>query len=178
MEKARSLSFRQLCKFGVMERIAVFAGSFDPFTSAHLSIAKRASSLFDRIFIVVAQNVNKKSLFPVEVRMRFIQKAVAGLRNISVESYSGLTVDFAQKNAAKYLVRGIRSSAEFDAERNLAWNNRRLASEIETVFLQIEPEFADVSSSAVREVLKFGGDISSMVPSTILHDILHETEKL
>ena len=87
-------------------------------------------------------------------------------------------MDFAKKNAAKYLVRGIRSSAEFDAERNLAWNNRRLASEIETVFLQIEPEFADVSSSAVREVLKFGGDISSMVPSTILHDILHETEKL
>lgn len=80
-----------------MERIAVFAGSFDPFTLAHLSIAKRASSLFDRIFIVVAQNVNKKSLFPVEVRMRFIQKAVAGLRNISVESYSGLTVDFAKK---------------------------------------------------------------------------------
>ena len=161
-----------------MERIAVFAGSFDPFTLAHLSIAKRASSLFDRIFIVVAQNVNKKSLFPVEVRMRFIQKAVAGLRNISVESYSGLTVDFAQKNAAKYLVRGIRSSAEFDAERNLAWNNRRLASEIETVFFYLVPEFADVSSSAVREVLKFGGDISSMVPSTILHDILHETEKL
>ena len=94
-----------------------------------------------------------------------------------MKSYAGLTGNFATENGAKFLLRGIRSPNEFDIERNLAWNNARLYPEIETVYLQIEAENAAVSSSAVREILKFGGDISSMVPPSILGDILNATEK-
>ena len=160
-----------------MERIALFAGSFDPFTVAHFSLAKRASALFDRVIIAVGENVQKHPLFSTELRVKLIQKATANLENVCVKSYAGLTGNFATENGAKFLLRGIRSPNEFDIERNLAWNNARLYPEIETVYLQVEAENAAVSSSAVREILKFGGDISSMVPPSILGDILNATEK-
>ena len=156
-----------------MERIAVFAGSFDPFTVAHLAIVKRASAIFDRVIVVVGKNVQKNSLLSVETRMRFVQKATANLKNVTVDSFDGLTVEYMKNSGAKFLVRGIRSAVEFDAERNLAWNNQMLYPQAETVFLQIEPELA----SAVREILHFGGDVSKMIPAEFFPDLISEMEK-
>ena len=177
MAKVLSSSFPQLCKFEAMDRIAVFAGSFDPFTVAHLAIVKRACAIFDRVIVVVGKNVLKHSLLTVETRMHFIAKATAGLKNVTVDSFDGLTVDYMKKSGAKFLVRGIRSSVEFEAERNLAWNNQMLFPEAETVFLQVDPQFAAISSTAVREILHFGGDVSKMVPKEFYADLIHETEK-
>ncbi|MDD6091859.1 MAG: pantetheine-phosphate adenylyltransferase [Hallerella succinigenes] len=160
-----------------MERIAVFAGSFDPFTVAHLAIVKRASAIFDRVIVVVGKNVQKNSLLSVETRMRFVQKATANLKNVTVDSFDGLTVEYMKNSGAKFLVRGIRSAVEFDAERNLAWNNQMLYPQAETVFLQIEPELSSVSSSAVREILHFGGDVSKMIPAEFFPDLISEMEK-
>ena len=160
-----------------MERIAVFAGSFDPFTVAHLAIVKRASAIFDRVIVVVGKNVQKNSLLSVETRMRFVQKATATLKNVTVDSFDGLTVEYMKNSGAKFLVRGIRSAVEFDAERNLAWNNQMLYPQAETVFLLIEPELASVSSSAVREILHFGGDVSKMIPAEFFPDLISEMEK-
>ena len=160
-----------------MERIAVFAGSFDPFTVAHLAIVKRASAIFDRVIVVVGKNVQKNSLLSVETRMRFVQKATANLKNVTVDSFDGLTVEYMKNSGAKFLVRGIRSAVEFDAERNLAWNNQMLYPQAETVFLQIEPELASFSSFAVREILHFGGDVSKMIPAEFFPDLISEMEK-
>ena len=120
MGKVLSSSFRQLCKLKPMERIALFAGSFDPFTVAHFSLAKRASALFDRVIIAVGENVQKHPLFSTELRVKLIQKATANLENVCVKSYAGLTGNFATENGAKFLLRGIRSPNEFDIERKLA----------------------------------------------------------
>lgn len=109
--------------------------------------------------------------------MRFVQKATANLKNVTVDSFDGLTVEYMKNSGAKFLVRGIRSAVEFDAERNLAWNNQMLYPQAETVFLQIEPELASVSSSAVREILHFGGDVSKMIPAEFFPDLISETEK-
>lgn len=161
-----------------MERQAVFAGSFDPFTVAHLSIVKKASQLFDRLTVLVSHNVRKTSWLLAETRVNLVRKALTGFPNVSVESFDGLTVDFLQKSGAKFLVRGVRSASEFDAERNLAWNNHALFSQAETVLVLPEPELSAVSSSAVREICSFGGDVSSMIPATIYPDFLSELEKL
>lgn len=161
-----------------MERVAVFAGSFDPFTAAHLAIAQKSAGIFDRVIVAVGRNVAKRPFLPVESRVRLAAKALAGIRNVSVDSFEGLSVEFLKKVGAKYFVRGIHSAMEFEAERDLAWNNSRLWPEAETVFLPIGPEFSGISSSAVREILRFGGDVSRMVPSSILLDILREREIL
>lgn len=161
-----------------MERQAVFAGSFDPFTVAHFSIAKHAAALFDRVTILVAHNVRKTSWLSAETRVSLAQKAVAKIPNISVESFDGLTTDYMKRAGAKFLVRGVRSPAEFDAERNLAWNNQLLFPEAETVFLLLEPELSAVSSSAVREICSFGGNALAMIPTQIHSDFLSELEKL
>lgn len=161
-----------------MERVAVFVGSFDPFTVAHLAIARKASGLFDRVVVAVGRNVAKRPFLPVESRVRLAAMALSGIQNVSVDSFDGLSVEFLKRVGAKYLVRGIHSAMEFEAERDLAWNNSRLWPEAETVFLPLGLEFSGISSSAVREILRFGGDISAMVPPSILLDLLREREIL
>ncbi len=154
-----------------MNRKAVLAGSFDPFTLAHFDIVQKASSLFDSVTVLVGVNRRKHPLLPLERRVHLIERALEAMPNVSVDSFEGLTVDYLEKVGANFLVRGIRSAFEFDAERNLAWNNQLLNSRVETVFLPVAPEYASISSSVVREILSFGGDVSKMIPASILNDL-------
>ena len=163
-----------------MKKIAVFAGSFDPFTLGHLDIVKRASALFDELYVLLAVNASKKYLFDEEVRVEMVRKAVEGIKNVKVVSSDGLTVDFMKRVGAKFLVRGIRSASDVDYEQTVAWNNCMLYPECETVFLSSAPEHLMVSSTVVRELLKAGlaGDadgrkkLKKYVPESILKILL------
>ena len=139
-----------------MQKIAVFAGSFDPFTLGHLDIVRRAASLFDELWVLLAVNASKKYYFDEATRAEMVRKAVAGIPNVKVDVYDGLTVDFMKRVGAKYLVRGIRGAADVEYEQTVAWNNKILYPECETVFLSSAPEHLMVSSSVVRELLKAG----------------------
>lgn len=137
-------------------RVAVFAGSFDPFTIGHLDLVQRAAGLFDILFVVVAQNASKKNMFDAETRAALVEKAVETIPNVRVAVHDGLTVDFMKTVGARYLVRGIRNASDLDAEQAVAWNNKALNPDIETVFLMSAQEHLVVSSTVVRELLKCG----------------------
>ena len=139
-----------------MQKIAVFAGSFDPFTVGHLDIVKRAAALFDELYVLLAVNASKKYLFDEAARVDMVRKAVTPFPNVKVECFDGLTVNFMQRVGAKFLVRGIRGSADVEYEQTVAWNNKVLYPECETVFLSSAPEHLMVSSTVVRELLKAG----------------------
>ena len=139
-----------------MKKIAVFAGSFDPFTVGHLDVVKRAAALFDELYVLLAVNTSKKYVFSEMIRLEIIRKAVAGISNAKVETFDGLTVDFMKRVGAKFLVRGIRGAADVEYEQTVAWNNQVLYPECETVFLSSAPEHLMVSSTVVREILKVG----------------------
>ena len=139
-------------------RVAVFAGSFDPFTVGHLDLVKRAATMFDSLYVVVAQNASKKNMFDAETRKAMVEDAVSGIPNVSVAVHDGLTVDFMKSVGARYLVRGIRNASDLDMEQAVAWNNKVIygSDDIETVFLMSAQEHLAVSSSVVRELLKCG----------------------
>ena len=139
-------------------RVAVFAGSFDPFTVGHLDLVKRAAMMFDSLYVVVAQNASKKNMFDAETRKAMVEDAVSGIPNVSVAVHDGLTVDFMKSVGARYLVRGIRNASDLDMEQAVAWNNKVIygSADIETVFLMSAQEHLAVSSSVVRELLKCG----------------------
>jgi pantetheine-phosphate adenylyltransferase len=148
-----------------MTRVAVFPGSFDPITKAHLDVIRRAAAVFDRLVIGVLGNPRKTPLFSVEERVALIVAEVADLGpSVVVESFDGLTVEFAKRHQAGFVVRGLRAISDFEAELQMAHTNRRLAPGIDTVFLMTGLEFGYVSSSLAKEVAAFGGDVSPMVP--------------
>ncbi len=163
-------------------RVAVFAGSFDPFTVGHLDIAKRAASMFEELWILVAVNASKSNVFSVESRKKFIETACKGIPNVKVAEFSGLTVDFMQQVGARYLVRGVRNGSDMDYELSVGWNNKILYSECESVYLVSAPEHLSVSSSVVRELLKCGiakdkagrTKLAKYVPASILPQLLKE----
>lgn len=134
-------------------RAAVFAGSFDPFTLGHLDVVTRGSKLFDKVWVVVAENSEKKHCFDSLVRARLVKAAVEKLPNVEVAIHEGLTVDFMKAVGANFLLRGIRSAADLDMEQSLAWNNKMLFEGAETVCLLSAPEHLAISSTAVREIL-------------------------
>ncbi|OQB81937.1 MAG: Phosphopantetheine adenylyltransferase [Bacteroidetes bacterium ADurb.Bin123] len=148
----------------LMEKIAIFPGSFDPFTIGHESIVRRAAGIFDRIIIMVGHNTNKKSYFPLEKRVKWIREVFEFDNNISVEVHDGLTVDFCKKVGARYILRGLRTSADFEFERAIAQVNKQMYPEIETVFLLTIPEHTPVNSTIVRDIIMHGGDASRFLP--------------
>ncbi len=150
-----------------MERIAVFPGSFDPVTKGHESIIRRALPLFDRVIIAIGENGEKKSLFPLEKRLAWLNEIFAGNPRIEIDCYSGLTVDFCRKNKAGFILRGLRTSSDFEFERGIGQMNKLMFPGIETVFLLCEPEFTSVSSSIVRDIIRNGGDVTQFVPAGI-----------
>lgn len=150
---------------------AVFPGSFDPVTKGHESIIKRASELFDEVVIAIGENPEKKGFFTIEQRMLFLKKIIKGIKNISITSYTGLTVDFCKKTDSKFIVRGLRTAADFDFEYTIAQMNKQMNPEIETVFLLAISSQNAVKSSVVRDILKNKGDFSSFVPDSIIEDI-------
>ena len=150
-----------------MERIAVFPGSFDPFTIGHESIVRRAIPLFDRIIVALGENSSKTGFFPIEKRLQWINEVFEYDETISVTTYQGLTVDFCKQVNAKYLLRGLRTSADFEYERMIAQVNRAMIPEIESIFLLTEPEHSAINSTIVREIIRMGGDASQFLPNSL-----------
>lgn len=151
-----------------MSRVAVFPGSFDPMTNAHLDVARRAAALFDRLVIGVLNNPRKSPLFSVEERIGQISAAVADFgANVEVAGFDGLTVDFARRSGAAFIVRGLRAVSDFEAELQMAHTNRKLQPGMDTVFLMSALDFGYLSSSLAKEVAQFGGEIAGMVPSPV-----------
>jgi pantetheine-phosphate adenylyltransferase len=151
-----------------MSRVAVFPGSFDPMTMAHLDVARRAAALFDRLVIGVLHNPKKAPLFTVEERVAMIRESVADFGgNVAVEAFDGLTVEFARRQEAGFIVRGLRAVSDFEAELQMAHTNRRLQRAVDTVFLMSALEFGYLSSSLAKEVAQFGGAVDEMVPAPV-----------
>ena len=149
---------------------AVFPGSFDPFTLGHLDIITRGVTLFDELIIAIGVNSDKKYMFSLAQRKKFIEDSFIGNPKIKVVTYEGLTVDFCKKNEVEFILRGLRNPADFEFEKSIAHTNRDLAP-IETIFLLTAAKTSYMSSSIVREVLINGGDVSSLVPSSVTSKI-------
>ena len=147
-----------------MEKIAVFPGSFDPITVGHQSIINRAVNLFDKIIVAVGENSEKANFFSIEQRLKWIELVFENEERVSVTSYSGLTVDLCKKMNARFILRGLRTSADFEFERSIGQVNKQIYPGIETVFLLTTPEHTAINSSIVRDILKHGGDASMFVP--------------
>ncbi len=150
-----------------MKRTALFPGSFDPFTSGHLNILTRALTMFDEVVVAVGINIDKRGFYPMEKRLEIIREATAGMEGVKVISYDNLTIDICRELGIRHIVRGVRNMIDFETERSIADANRVLAPEIETVIIPTAQEFAHISSSAVRDVIKHGGDYSKFLPKEI-----------
>ena len=148
-----------------MERVAIFPGSFDPFTVGHESIVKRALPLFDKIIIMIGYNSNKRSFFPIEKREQWIKEVFKNESKVTVECHEGLTVDFCKKVNARYILRGLRTSADFEFERAIAQMNKKMHPQIESVFLLTMPEHTPINSTIVRDIIFHGGDASMFLPA-------------
>ena len=150
-----------------MKKIAVFPGSFDPFTVGHESVVKRALPLFDTIIIAVGTNTTKQSFFTLEQRMQMIGDVFNGEPRVVIDRYKGLTVDYCKARGATYLLRGLRTSADFEFERAIAQLNKSMYPEVESVFLLTLPEHTPVNSTIVRDIIRHGGDAKKFIPEKI-----------
>ena len=157
--------------------IAVYPGTFDPVTFGHLDIIRRAAQLYDKVIVGVLVNSAKTPLFSEEERVTILKKAIGDIKNVDVVSFSGLSVEFARKYQANTIVRGLRAITDFDYELQMAQTNRVLAGDIDTTFLATSLEYAYLSSTTVKEVAKFGGDISRFVPPFVA-DLIHEKHNI
>lgn len=154
-------------------RIAVYPGSFDPITNGHLNIIERATCLFDQVVVAVANNSAKRPAFSADERMDMVRASVAGLPGVSVDSFEGLLVDYLRRIGAKVVIRGLRAMSDFEYEFQIAHINRRLAGEVDSIFMMTSEEYFYVSSSIVREVAALGGNLSGLVPPAVMQK-LHE----
>lgn len=151
--------------------IAIYPGSFDPITLGHLDLIGRGSRLFERVIVAVLRNPNKMPLFSVEQRLNQISLSTQNLPNVDVDSFDGLTVNYAQMRQAQVLIRGLRAVSDFEVELQMAHTNKTLSTQIETVFLATSNEYSFLSSSVVKEIARFGGSIDHLVPPHIALDI-------
>ncbi len=150
-----------------MKTIAVCSGSFDPVTLGHLDIIKRGSQVFEKVIVGVLNNINKKPLFTVEERLEMLREATKDLPNVTVDSFDGLLIDYMKKVNAKVILRGLRAISDFEYEMQIAAMNRKLDEEIETFFIMTKNEYSFLSSSIVKEVAKYNGDVSGLVPPIV-----------
>ncbi len=151
--------------------IAIYPGSFDPITLGHLDIITRGSNMFDSVIVAVLSNPSKQPLFTVEKRIEQIKQCTINLSNVEVDSFAGLTVEYAKMRGAKILLRGLRVLSDFEKELQMAHTNKTLSEDIETIFLATAKEYSFLSSSVVKEIAQFGGEISHLVPTDIVDDI-------
>ncbi len=147
---------------------ALCPGTFDPVTNGHLDIIGRASGRFDRVIVAVLENPAKEPLFPAEERVAMLKAVCADLPNVEVEAFSGLLVDYARRRGAALIVKGLRAVSDYEYEIQMAQMNRRISGgEVETVFIPTDPAWSYISSSLVKEVARFGGDVSGLVPPVV-----------
>jgi len=150
-----------------MERIAIFPGSFDPLTKGHESIIKRAIPLLDKIIISIGINSGKNAMFDIDQRKSWIKNTFINYPTIEVTTYTGLTVDFCKAKNAHYILRGLRSNADFTYENGIAQMNKSLMTNIETIFLLTEPEFSHISSTIVRDIIRNNGNVDQFLPNAV-----------
>lgn len=150
------------------QRTAIYPGSFDPITKGHLDVLERASKMFDRVIIAVLKNSSKKSFLPVEDRVKLIKESIKELSNVEVDSFEGLTIEYAQSKGAHFLIRGLRAVSDFEYELQLCQTNSAIAPDIDTVFLTTKPKYNFISSSIVKELSFFGTDVSKFVPKSVV----------
>jgi len=147
--------------------IAIVPGSFDPITAGHLDIIKRATELYDQVVVGIVVNPGKSPLFSLEERVKMVRDAVCDNKKIEVDSFDGLLVEFVKMHNARVIIRGLRAVSDFEHEFQMAQLNRRLDPEVETIFVMASPEYAYLSSSIVKEIAKFGGNIKGLVPANV-----------
>ncbi len=150
------------------QRTAIYPGSFDPVTKGHLDVLERASKMFDRVIIAVLKNSSKKSFLPVDDRVKLIKESIKDLDNVEVDSFEGLTIEYAQSKGAHFLIRGLRAVSDFEYELQLCQTNSAIAPDIDTVFLTTKPKYNFISSSIVKELSDFGTDVSKFVPKSVV----------
>ena len=148
-------------------KTAIYPGSFDPITKGHLDVLKTSAGIFDKVIIAVAKNSEKNAFLTIDERIKLIKESTADIKNVEVDAFDGLTIEYARKKDAEILIRGLRAVSDFEYEMQLSQTNSALAPDIQTVFLITKPEYNFISSSTVREILQNNGDISKFVPAPV-----------
>ncbi len=157
-------------------KLAVCPGSFDPVTNGHLDIIRRAAALADRVIVVVMTNASKHTMFTMEERVAMLRTATVDLPNVEIDAYDGLLADYARRVGADAIVKGLRAVTDFEYEFQMALTNRQLHADAETVFLTTSADLMYLSSSVVKQVAMYGGDISGFVPASVLDAVLQKTK--
>jgi pantetheine-phosphate adenylyltransferase len=153
------------------ERAAVYPGTFDPITNGHLSIVKRALKIFDKLIIAILHNPNKVPLFSIEERICMIRKVLKGVRNVEVDAFDGLLVDYVVQKNANVILRGLRALSDFEYEFQLALMNRKLNRDVQSVFLMTDYTWFYTSSTIIKEAARFGGDVGGLVPNVVYQEL-------
>ncbi len=154
-----------------MKRIAVYPGTFDPVTNGHLDLIQRCLRIFDEVIVAVAANPKKQPLFPLEERIAMLNTATNEYRHVVIEGFAGLLVEYAKEKKAAGIIRGLRAISDFEYEMQMALMNRRLDSNVEAVFMMPSEEYSFITSTIVKEVASYGGDVSSLVPSVVVEKL-------
>ena len=154
-----------------MKRIAVYPGTFDPVTNGHVDLAERSLRMFDRVIVAVAANPKKQPLFELSERIVMFKKATKGYRNLVIEGFDGLLVDYVKEKKAVAIIRGLRAVSDFEHEMQMALMNRRLDNSIETVFMMPNEDYSFITSTIVKEAASYGGDVSSLVPKGVVEKL-------
>ncbi|MDI6731030.1 MAG: pantetheine-phosphate adenylyltransferase [Candidatus Margulisbacteria bacterium] len=150
---------------------AIYPGSFDPVTNGHLDIISRAAQLFDEVIVAVIRNPDKKTKFSLSKRKKMLKNCLLGLPNVKVNNFDGLLIDYARLREAKIIIRGLRAVSDFDYEFQMALTNRKMAPEIETIFLMTDYRYSYLSSSFVKQIARLGGDVSALVPGAVVKEL-------
>ncbi len=158
-------------------RIAVYPGSFDPVTLGHVSVIRRAARLFDRVLVCAMRNSEKNNLFSLDERVELLRRVLKDIPNVEVEAYTGLLTDYCRERGADVIVKGLRSGADFSSEMQMAWINRTLNPEVETMFLAAEKEHLNISSTVVKELANYGVNLIGWVPDEIVNDVMEKSER-
>ena len=146
---------------------ALYPGSFDPITNGHVDVIQRVSKLFDEVIVAILNNQSKEEFIPLEMRLKLVKEAIEGVKNVSVESFSGLTVKYAKSRGANIIIRGLRAPSDFEYELEMSQINYFLSSGLETLFIMTNPKYSFIRSSRVKELVSLGGEVKELVPNTV-----------